>query len=117
MSCAPGAAYHIFKLHISAVPTPENVSAGGQSVAGDRKSTRLNSSHLVISYAVFCLKKKNKDTNLAAMYNAQVYPIYVLVDREGNIAAEQQGAAGERAIRRMLRRPRLESVNQHITRT
>src|SRR5256885_6485511 len=29
----------------------------------DRKSTRLNSSHLVISYAVFCLKKKNKWTN------------------------------------------------------
>src|SRR6266850_5790855 len=28
--------------------------------ARDRKSTRLNSSHLVISYAVFCLKKKNK---------------------------------------------------------
>src|SRR2546426_5879513 len=28
------------------------------SCAGDRKSTRLNSSHLVISYAVFCLKKK-----------------------------------------------------------
>src|SRR3989454_627442 len=28
---------------------------------GDRKSTRLNSSHLVISYAVFCLKKKNSD--------------------------------------------------------
>src|SRR5260221_1627254 len=27
----------------------------------DRKSTRLNSSHTVISYAVFCLKKKNKD--------------------------------------------------------
>ena len=26
---------------------------------GDRKSTRLNSSHLVISYAVFCLKKKS----------------------------------------------------------
>src|SRR5256885_10754977 len=29
------------------------------SDAKDRKSTRLNSSHLVISYAVFCLKKKN----------------------------------------------------------
>src|SRR5256885_5349614 len=28
------------------------------SIEGDRKSTRLNSSHLVISYAVFCLKKK-----------------------------------------------------------
>src|SRR2546426_7278052 len=34
---------------------------------GDRKSTRLNSSHLVISYAVFCLKKKkNTDTVTAA---------------------------------------------------
>src|SRR5256885_6393452 len=30
----------------------------------DRKSTRLNSSHLVISYAVFCLKKKNKRTSV-----------------------------------------------------
>src|SRR5256885_3262424 len=30
---------------------------------GDRKSTRLNSSHLVISYAVFCLKKKKKTTS------------------------------------------------------
>src|SRR5256885_3506535 len=29
-------------------------------IVGDRKSTRLNSSHLVISYAVFCLKKKNE---------------------------------------------------------
>src|SRR5256885_10309834 len=34
----------------------------GMKMSGpeDRKSTRLNSSHLVISYAVFCLKKKNK---------------------------------------------------------
>src|SRR2546426_4384264 len=31
-----------------------------ERVAEDRKSTRLNSSHLVISYAVFCLKKKKK---------------------------------------------------------
>src|SRR3989454_3674814 len=30
---------------------------------GDRKSTRLNSSHLVISYAVFCLKKKKNQTD------------------------------------------------------
>src|SRR2546426_6274398 len=32
-----------------------------RAAASDRKSTRLNSSHLVISYAVFCLKKKNID--------------------------------------------------------
>src|SRR3712207_8983369 len=32
---------------------------GDQQEQGDRKSTRLNSSHANISYAVFCLKKKN----------------------------------------------------------
>src|SRR5688500_19672224 len=32
-----------------------------QAIDRDRKSTRLNSSHLVISYAVFCLKKKKKE--------------------------------------------------------
>src|SRR5256885_4982975 len=36
----------------------ENVSLRNHDPAIDRKSTRLNSSHLVISYAVFCLKKK-----------------------------------------------------------
>src|SRR5256885_7597500 len=39
---------------------PEGQDHGGQD-QGDRKSTRLNSSHLVISYAVFCLKKKKKN--------------------------------------------------------
>src|SRR5690349_22148951 len=34
------------------------VRRGEQPVLGDRKSTRLNSSHVEISYAVFCLKKK-----------------------------------------------------------
>src|SRR2546422_4120358 len=33
-------------------------------VNGDRKSTRLNSSHGYISYAVFCLKKKKKETKI-----------------------------------------------------
>src|SRR5256885_4243776 len=36
------------------------------SRAGDRKSTRLNSSHLVISYAVFCLKKKKASAQRSA---------------------------------------------------
>src|SRR3989442_7815629 len=34
-----------------------------RNVTGDRKSTRLNSSHVRISYAVFCLKKKKKITS------------------------------------------------------
>src|SRR5258708_32907287 len=36
----------------------EAVRRQGVHVGGDRKSTRLNSSHQIISYAVFCLKKK-----------------------------------------------------------
>src|SRR6266540_6544962 len=42
-------------------PRPAELAAqpDGQGVHGDRKSTRLNSSHITISYAVFCLKKKN----------------------------------------------------------
>src|SRR5690606_41913673 len=36
---------------------PEQPSKGGRSPRKDRKSTRLNSSHVKISYAVFCLKK------------------------------------------------------------
>jgi len=43
-----------------------------------------------------------EDTNLAAMYQANSYPIYVVIDRDGNISAEQRGAAGERALRRLL---------------
>ena len=35
---------------------------GREAYPGDRKSTRLNSSHVVISYAVFCLKKKKLTT-------------------------------------------------------
>ena len=50
-----------------------------------------------------------KDTNLAAMYNAQSYPIYVVIDRDGNIAAEQRGVGGERGLRRMLSRAGLET--------
>src|SRR5436853_1184890 len=40
----------------------------------DRKSTRLNSSHLGISYAVFCLKKKKKRIQQAARDAKTAYP-------------------------------------------
>src|SRR5256885_10984215 len=42
------------------VGDPAGLGRRRGSEARDRKSTRLNSSHLVISYAVFCLKKKKK---------------------------------------------------------
>src|SRR5215510_16192690 len=40
--------------------------------AGDRKSTRLNSSHVAISYAVFCLKKKNITNVLKRAFNSKL---------------------------------------------
>src|SRR5256885_6386901 len=40
----------------------------------DRKSTRLNSSHLVISYAVFCLKKKNDLTRTVSLLHSRATP-------------------------------------------
>src|SRR5437667_2135115 len=47
-----------------AVPGPE----------GDRKSTRLNSSHITISYAVFCLKKKKKQKQRSYVQNSKTNP-------------------------------------------
>src|SRR5437867_5577135 len=44
------------------------------SPSRDRKSTRLNSSHRTISYAVFCLKKKNKQTKNNPQHNKHTSP-------------------------------------------
>src|SRR3989454_4780748 len=68
----PGPGRSAYEL-LSSLGEPDGVRAllvvGSNPVvsapdAGDRKSTRLNSSHLVISYAVFCLKKKKKISRL-----------------------------------------------------
>src|SRR2546426_7623176 len=50
----------------------ENLGLLQRALGRDRKSTRLNSSHLVISYAVFCLKKK-KHTALRAGHHPREY--------------------------------------------
>src|SRR5260221_9541874 len=47
--------------------TPPVIAQDG-AIAADRKSTRLNSSHTVISYAVFCLKKKKKKLTTNMIY-------------------------------------------------
>src|SRR5438034_8782341 len=63
--------YHRYCLHGTAErhflgsrqPAPRPRVESVRDGEADRKSTRLNSSHTVISYAVFCLKKKNKNKN------------------------------------------------------
>ena len=45
-----------------------------------------------------------EDTNLAAMFAAKSYPLYVLIDKDGNIAGTQNGAAGEDALRSLIKK-------------
>src|SRR2546426_7013435 len=54
-------------------PSPDRGRAHPSGRARDRKSTRLNSSHLVISYAVFCLKKKKKPNYTAENHSLITY--------------------------------------------
>src|SRR5256885_6265388 len=67
------------------LPFPQNGYRGDYvlPLAQDRKSTRLNSSHLVISYAVFCLKKKKKDYPPADIWDEcfPVDPLYTVYFR------------------------------------
>src|SRR5947207_11866668 len=46
----------------------------------DRKSTRLNSSHTVISYAVFCLKKKKKNNTIKYAHNIMLQQVRMTID-------------------------------------
>src|SRR2546430_7308440 len=48
-------------------------AAGDLEKDGDRKSTRLNSSHSQISYAVFCLKKKKNNTYTHRIFYLNIY--------------------------------------------
>src|SRR5947207_5250615 len=64
---ARGVVLHHLHVHQrSAAPVRQGDAVAGddQAVGGDRKSTRLNSSHTVISYAVFCLKKKKQNEKI-----------------------------------------------------
>src|SRR5439155_15861341 len=72
--------------HQSLVPNCRHLHA---STREDRKSTRLNSSHVAISYAVFCLKKKKKNNNnYVFKYDTQNICLLVNNDMVSNIYME-----------------------------
>src|SRR5258708_22788410 len=56
------------------VDADQQKSTAGADPHQDRKSTRLNSSHQIISYAVFCLKKKNTETCTQCHPTSHSYP-------------------------------------------
>src|SRR5256886_10140584 len=79
---------------------PQKTYVRAPSSTPDRKSTRLNSSHSQISYAVFCLKKKKHTRDRS-------------VPREDDARPEHQ--AGARGLRRRLR-PARETVDRRVHR-
>src|SRR5437870_9662710 len=58
---------------------PVEVQAWPVDHLEDRKSTRLNSSHVAISYAVFCLKKKNKHKGTSILELQPADPLNLLI--------------------------------------
>src|SRR5258708_16901123 len=72
---SPSAGERLKELRVGLGLTTRDVEAKSQSKADaqlDRKSTRLNSSHQIISYAVFCLKKKKKQQATSKSTESQV---------------------------------------------
>jgi thiol-disulfide isomerase/thioredoxin len=43
-----------------------------------------------------------EDTNLAAIFEARSFPRYIVINRDGNLSGEQNGAGGDQALRRLL---------------
>src|SRR5205814_5409830 len=75
------ASWAILAASLSSASRPSSSStSSARSAIIDRKSTRLNSSHLGISYAVFCLKKKNR--RLVNAIRALLYTLRLLIRRE-----------------------------------
>ena len=56
-----------------------------------------------------CKIVATEDTNLAALFAAHAYPLYVLIDRDGTIAGTQRGAGGLEALRELLAKAGLKS--------
>src|ERR1022692_2185500 len=81
---------------------PRNCSAssiGWTKTAPDRKSTRLNSSHLVISYAVFCLKKKHHLPWVAiVLHYASTTPLVFPDWPSAPVGPQRDGIGGTRLL-------------------
>src|SRR3712207_6859831 len=69
----PEAAVAVELAIVEAVGLPLRLGVGVKLEPADRKSTRLNSSHANISYAVFCLKKKKHNRTITSLHPTQLH--------------------------------------------
>src|ERR1039457_5767601 len=77
-------------VSVPGLPTAVQLPPAAATILQDRKSTRLNSSHLVISYAVFCLKKNYRNLPLPA-YLEPFWDRGVIDDLTGPSHRDQDG--------------------------
>src|SRR5215208_7568735 len=102
------------KLPGGVVPVPLSASVVVASPGGlDRKSTRLNSSHVAISYAVFCLKKKSGRRRTVRRRPGPRRDTDGGADRRDDpVLADGHGDRRRRARRRAPRRPAADAVGE-----
>src|SRR2546422_6515601 len=74
-TCCSGMGWLAFASKMRKIASSTGISGVMYPLLRDRKSTRLNSSHGYISYAVFCLKKKKHVPNITRQ---QVHDLYVM---------------------------------------
>ena len=73
-------------------------------LAVDVGETRGKVEHYLKESPRACKIVLMNDTNLAAMFTAKSFPVYVLIDQDGKFAGTHKGTAGEDGLRRMLRK-------------
>lgn len=78
----------------------KNVTVIAVNVGETRKKVKA----YLADNARTCKIVLTSDTNLAAIFGARGYPLYVVLDRKGKLAGRQEGAGGERALEALLER-------------
>jgi len=82
---------------------PQGLVVYGVNVAESKKKVKQFLEESPRSSKVILMQ----DTNLAAVFEAKAFPLYVLIDAKGNVAGRQEGAGGESALRHLLRKAAL----------
>jgi len=91
--------------------TTEFADQGLIVIAGDVGESKKVVQQYLKDHPRKCHIVMTGDTNLAAMYAATRYPIYVVVDRDGKIVDTQHGSAGAKRLRQTLARAGIQKKN------